>query len=156
MMALKARRQILWTKQRKGWEMALSAVHDEVISMSFGPITAEHIQDFAAATCSVHFQGTPLTFPTVFRATEFRWLDRLQLDMQKLLHTEQEYEYVSQLKEGDTLNIATRITEYRQRRGLLFVTLETDVVRRSELVMKGRSAFVVRQEAESPSGEGGN
>lgn len=135
--------------------MSLSAVHEEAISMNFGPITSEHIKLFASATVSENYVATPLTFPTIFRATEFRWLDRLQLDMRQLLHTEQEYEYIAPLREGDTLLITTRMTGWRQRKGLLFVTMESDVTCIGKTVIKATSAFVVRQDNEAPA-EGGN
>jgi hypothetical protein len=132
---------------RKAREMSLSAVQDEVIRMDFGPITSDHIREFAEATRSTQFQNTPLTFPTIFRTTEFRWLDRLRIDMHQLLHTEQEYEYFVPLREGDEPVIATRISDYRERRGLLFVTLETEVHCGGTLALRAYSAFVVRQDA---------
>ena len=116
------------------------------IEMGFPPISAEHVCDFATATHSEFFEGTPPTFPTVFRAAEFRWLDRLKLEMRHLLHTDQQYQYVRPLRKGDAPTISTRLTEYRKRRGMLFVTLESEIRCDGELAVLARSAFVVRQE----------
>lgn len=128
--------------------MALSAVHEEVITFSFGTITAEFIQQFVDATGSTHHAHSPLTLPTIFRKPEFAWLDRLQIDLHELLHTEQEYEFVRTLREGDSPELATRMADYRSRRGLLFVTLETDVTSFGQPILKVRSSFVVRRDSD--------
>lgn len=127
----------------------MTTTKDEVIQVEFGELTAEHIRLFASATTSTHYSTAssstvPLTFPTFLRGTEFRWLDRLAVNMQDLLHTEQEYEYYHPLKEGDRPIVATRMVEYKSRRGLLLVTLESEIRSSGVLQVKARSAFVVR------------
>lgn len=107
-------------------------------------ITAERIHAFGHATRSEHFVDSPPTYPTTFRSTEFEWLDILKIDLHHLLHTEQEYEYLQPLREGDVPVVTTRVTEHRERRGLLFVVLETEVHVQEKLVVTTRSSFVVR------------
>ncbi len=108
------------------------------------PVTHEHIQAFAGATSSEHFQGTPLTFPTVYRAAEFKWMDRLKIDLRGLLHTDQEYEYLAPLRAGDVPTVSTRVTDFRERRGITLVVLESEVRCEEKLVLIARSSFVVR------------
>src|SRR6476660_206008 len=77
------------------------------IVQQLGAITRESIAAFARATKSEHFVSTPATYPTIFRSTEFLWLDRLEIDLHQLLHTEQEYEYLRPLREGDVPTVST-------------------------------------------------
>jgi acyl-CoA thioesterase FadM len=113
------------------------------------PVTPKQIENFALATTSEHYSGFPLTFATIFRAAEFMWLDRLKFDMRELLHTDQEYEYIGSLKEGDVPTIYTRITDFRERRGMTFVILESEVRCDEKLVILARSSFVVRKAQEA-------
>jgi hypothetical protein len=115
------------------------------IELLLEPIRRASIEAFAGATHSAHFTTTPPTYPTVFRTTEFRWLDRLKIDLRQLLHTDQEYEYLRPLREGDRPLVSTRLTEYRERRGLLFVTLESEARVGGEISVIARSTFVVRK-----------
>jgi acyl-CoA thioesterase FadM len=79
--------------------------------------------------------------------TEFRWLDRLKIDLRQLLHTDQEYEYFAPLREGDPPLVCTRLAEYRERLGLLFVCLESAVRVAGKVCVTARSTFVVRKTA---------
>lgn len=78
-------------------------------------------------------------------------MDRLKIDMRELLHTDQEYEFHSALKEGDTPTIYTRMQEYKERRGLTFVALESEIRCGDRLAIVTRSAFVLRKAGETPS-----
>lgn len=109
------------------------------------PITREGIRAFADATHSLYFVASPPTLPTIFRSTEFLWLDILKVDLHHLLHTEQEYEYLEPLREGDVPVVSTRVSEHRERRGLLFVELESDVRVHNKRILVARSSFVVRK-----------
>lgn len=108
-------------------------------------ISAEKVRDFVSATVTAHCDGVPLTFPTVFRATEFDWLTHLDVDMHQLLHTEQEYEYLAPIRVGDRIRASTRVVEYRERRGLLFVKLRSEMHAGDVLAVRSLSSFVVRQ-----------
>jgi hypothetical protein len=108
------------------------------------PISKQAIERFAEATRSEHFGESPLTFPTIFRSTEFQWLDRLKVDLRELLHTDQEYEYLTPLKEGDTATVYTRVLEFKERKGMRFVVLESEVRCSEKVVVRARSSFVLR------------
>ena len=120
---------------------------DTPIVVTAEPVTRTHISAFAEATRSEHFGDMPLTFPTVLRATEFQWLDRLKIDMRELLHTDQEYEYLAPLKDGDVPTVQTKITDFRERRGMTFVELESEVRCNDRLAIIARSSVVVRSGA---------
>lgn len=107
-------------------------------------ITRAHVEAFAQATRSEHYVDCPPTYPTTFRSTEFEWIGILGIDLHNLLHTEQEYEYLKPLREGDIPLVASRVTEYRERRGLLFVEVTSDVTVAGDVVLIARSSFVVR------------
>lgn len=117
-------------------------------------ITEHQLEAFQHATGSTVVGTFGLTFATVFRAPEFLWLDRLKIDMRQLLHTDQTYEYFEPLKVGDTLTISTQVTEYKERRELLFVTVESDMSCEGVLKVRARSAFVVRLSMEVPGSSG--
>lgn len=126
---------------------------DAPIVVEAEPITADSIRKFAEATLSVHATACPATFPTVFRSAEFKWLSVLGIDMRNLLHTDQEYEYFSDWKVGDLPVITTAMEEFRERRGLLFVSLETVITCSGEKRVRACSSFVVRKGATKEGGE---
>lgn len=108
------------------------------------PLTAEEISAFRQATRTENGKGLPLTFPTRYRRAEFQWLDEMKVDMRSLLHTEQAYQYHAELKVGDVLTVETRRTQCRERRGMMFVTLETDIRSGGELKISSETQFVIR------------
>lgn len=118
----------------------------ERIRYALPPLDAKDIDVFRAATQSAHWKVPP-TFATVLRWAEWRWLDRLKVDMRGLLHTEQEYEYLAPLAPGDVFEVATVLASDRERRGMRFVTLETVAEVRGRRVLVSRTSFVVRSAA---------
>lgn len=64
--------------------------------------------------------------------------------MRELLHVDQEYEYLAPLKTGDPLKVSTRIGEIKERRGMYFVTLHTDVFGGEDKKIVSNTTFVVR------------
>jgi len=98
-----------------------------------------------AATGSEHSPLFPHTFPTIFRKSEFGWLDDMKINMRNLLHTEQEYEYLTPFQVGDLPIVRTRVENVRERGGMRFVTLVSEVTCSGELRALARSAFVVRE-----------
>lgn len=94
----------------------------------------------------------PPTFPTLFRSEEWGIMDMLndlKVDISKLLHGEQEYEYFRLIKPGDKLTCTTRIKDIYTKEGksgsMDMITTETDCVdERGELVTRARALLVVR------------
>ena len=121
-------------------------------SYSTEPITTQHtitpasLSSFRLATLSEFTVGAPPTLPTLLRATEFMWLDRVGVDLRKLLHTDQEYEYVHDLPIGEPLLITTKIASDKRKRRLRFFELRSDVVAHGKTCVSITTHFVVRDE----------
>jgi hypothetical protein len=90
------------------------------------------------------------TMPTQF---EFwgnpGWMERLKtlgLNTARLLHAEQEFEYVQEVRPGDILTGVTTVLDGKVRRGLDLATLETRYTnQRGELVIIAQMKAVVRE-----------
>lgn len=122
----------------------ISEVNREPISFNAGPLTDEHREAFRQATLTKYSLGFPPTYATSFRKAEFDFLDRFEVDMRSLLHMDQEYIYLKPLDVGDTVTITTRVGEIRERRGMIFVTLYTDLICKGETKIRSNTTFVVR------------
>lgn len=121
------------------------AAEEKVVRAQAGTLTAEKLQAFRAATCTEYAVGVPPTLATIYRASEFEWLARLNIDMRQLLHTDQEYEYRVPFEEGDRPAVATIVKEFRERRGMQFYVLESEIVCNGVVKMVTRSSFIVRR-----------
>lgn len=94
----------------------------------------------------------PPTFPTLFRSEEWGIMDMLndlKVEIAKLLHGEQEYEYFRLIKPGDRLTCTTWIKDIYTKEGksgsMDMVTTETDCVdQKGELVVRARALLVIR------------
>jgi acyl dehydratase len=90
------------------------------------------------------------TMPTQF---EFwgnpGWMERLReigLNTTHLLHAEQEFEYLAEVKPGDVLTGVTTVLDGKARRGLDMATLETRYTnQRGQDVLTARMKVVVRE-----------
>ncbi|MFT9846170.1 MaoC family dehydratase N-terminal domain-containing protein [Aneurinibacillus sp. REN35] len=78
------------------------------------------------------FDALPIlpTFPEVidmWAGPSFEDLmEQLEIDMKKLLHGEQEYEYFAPICAGDTIHAETKVTDVKSKRnGMAIYTLET-------------------------------
>lgn len=127
--------------------MVQKTYSEEPIVFRPDPVTKEQIARFVSATHSEHYSVTPLTFPTIFRAAEFKWLDRLHLELRELLHTDQEYEYFAPFVEGDHPTVITKVGEVKERRGMTFILMVSEVRCRDTLIAIARSSFVIRSQS---------
>ncbi len=114
------------------------------IEFALDALTSEDVSNFAAATHSQFFQSIPPSFATRFRKAEFEWLNQLKVDMRTLLHVEQEYEYLSALFLGIPLNVSSRISEWKERRSMTFVTIETNISQTNEVKIKSSTTFLLQ------------
>lgn len=121
---------------------------DDCIEFELEPITEADVADFRRATWSSPLPTVPLTFATRFRWGEFRWLTRLDIQMQDLLHAEQEYRWERALVVGDAPRVRTWLAESRERRGMRFVVFETAVETEDGPIGGSRTLFVVRSNPE--------
>ncbi len=82
-------------------------------------------------------------------------LSKLGLDMMRILHAGQEYEYLGEIKVGDTLTTRSRISDVYEKEGkrggtMLFVTSETTFTnQRGDDVLISRNILVQTSKAAS-------
>lgn len=126
----------------------LAPSFDEVIQIKGERVTQAQITAFQNAV-RASSSGMPPSFPTVFRAAEFKFLDRLNANMRHLLHTEQEYAYLQPLVAGDEPLFSTRFTSHRERRGTHFMTLATEISCAGVVKIIATTSFVIRGEGEA-------
>ena len=70
---------------------------------------------------------------------------RLGVELSRVLHGEQEYRWSRPVMVGETLTASATIEGVRDRGGMRFLTLRTEVVDEAgELVASGRSTLIVR------------
>lgn len=114
------------------------------ITFELPPLSDAVVTAFRKATRTEYAQSIPPTFPTCFRKAEFDWLDRIQVDMRTLLHTEQEYEYLVPLTIGDKLSVTTSVESCRERRGMTFIVLLSQAFRGDIEMIRSHTTFVLR------------
>ena len=112
-------------------------------------MSPQEVETFRKATLT-ETAGIPLTFATRFRELEFRLLEVLKVNLKGLLHTEQKYEYLSELALDDLIDFETEILENKVKRGLQFVRIRTTVKSSGGIKIISESQMVIRQE-EQPS-----
>ena len=97
------------------------------------------------------FPTTPTIFSFWGNPENFKHLASLGLNVMRILHGEEEYEYVSPIYPGDILTGVVTIAEGRSRRGkdgstMDIVTLETKYTNQvGAEVLKARQTIVVRE-----------
>lgn len=70
---------------------------------------------------------------------------RLGIELSRILHGEQEYRWSRPVVVGETLTASATIESVRDKGGMRFLTLRTEVVDEAgELVASGRSTLIVR------------
>ena len=133
-----------------------------VVGREYPPYTVEvekgHIASFAEAIgdASPAFQPVagdalvaPPTFVTAFRSGEFTILQDLEVDLRKLLHGEQQYEYRRRVRPGDVLTCTPRIDAVKSKEtkkgSMVFLTTELSMTDASgEVVCVARSTVAIR------------
>ena len=106
------------------------------------PISQSDVELFLKATQTDH-SGFPLTFATKYREGEFKIVQALNIDLRQLLHSEQSYLFVEPLRGGDKPLIRTRVKENKTKRGIQFLTFETEVICSSVKKMVCESTMVI-------------
>lgn len=112
------------------------------------PVDAERVDAFAAAVGHPG-EGVPPTFvtaPELASGLTYALEDpELGLELARVLHGEQEYEWRREIFVGETLTAETSIEDIRSKRGLGFITLRTDLRDETgEIVVVGRSTLILR------------
>src|SRR5712692_8650986 len=93
-------------------------------------IDAHHVNAFAWAIGADPDDGVPPTYAAVYSlgvtAPQLFGDEEAAIDFGKLLHAEQEFEWTRHPAVGDSVTSRARVSSDVSRRGLRFITLETD------------------------------
>lgn len=113
-------------------------------------IDTERAADFARAIGADPAAGVPPTFAAVYSlgATASQLFEDpdAAIDFAKLLHAEQEFEWTRHPQPGETVISEGRIASDMSRRGIRFVSFETETKGvRGDDICKSRALFVIRQ-----------
>ena len=112
-------------------------------------IESERVAAFARAIGADPADGVPPTFAATYalEATLPQLLgdDEAAIDFGKLLHAEQEFQWERHPHAGETLTSHGRVASDTTRRGMRFVSFETDTAdAKGDLVCRSRSLLVIR------------
>ena len=113
-------------------------------------VTAERIQAFRSAIGETATDRDAPAPPTFMKAVEGehnssrRILEALGVDLRRVLHAEQQFEYLAPIRPGDTLQVERRVAElYDKKDGAMeFIVVESSV-RRDDGTVVGTSRQVV-------------
>jgi hypothetical protein len=113
-------------------------------------IDKERVAAFARAIGADPAAGVPPTFAAVYSlgVTAPHLFDdpEAAIDFAKLLHAEQEFEWTRHPNPGETVTSQGRIASDMSRRGMRFVSFETETKGAGgDDVCKSRALFVIRQ-----------
>jgi hypothetical protein len=112
-------------------------------------IDAERVRDFARSIGAEPADGVPPTFAAVYAleatAPQLFTDEDAAVDFARLLHAEQEFEWRRQARVGETVTSVGRVASDTSRRGMRFVSFETDTTDASgEALCRSRALFVIR------------
>jgi N-terminal half of MaoC dehydratase len=113
-------------------------------------IDREHAAAFARAIGADPGAGVPPTFAAVYSlgATASQLFEdpEAAIDFAKLLHAEQEFAWTRHPQPGETVTSQGRIASDMSRRGMRFVSFETETKGAGgDDICKSRALFVIRQ-----------
>lgn len=112
-------------------------------------IESERVADFARAIGADPADGVPPTFAATYAleatAPQLFGDEDAAIDFGRLLHAEQEFEWHRHPRVGETLNSRGRVASDTSRRGMRFVSFETDTTdEQGSPVCRSRALFVIR------------
>lgn len=115
------------------------------------PVVEDHVRSFAEAVGDdgTFVSPTFVTAPEVAAGLAQVVADEeLRLDLARVLHGEQEYEWMRAVEVGETLDVCSTIESIRSRGTLEFLTLRTEMRDAAgALVVVARSSLIVRGSA---------
>ncbi len=119
----------------------------------YDPVTvdvdAEHVNAFAWAIGADPADGVPPTYAAVYAlgatAPQLFGDEEAAIDFARLLHAEQEFVWEGRPEVGDKVTSQARVAADVSRRGLRFVTLETESKSASGAPLcRSKALFVIR------------
>jgi hypothetical protein len=113
-------------------------------------IDKDRVAAFARAIGADPVAGVPPTFAAVYAlgatAPQLFGDPEAAIDFAKLLHAEQEFEWTRHPQPGETVTSQGRIASDMSRRGIRFVSFETETTGADgDGICKSRALFVIRQ-----------
>jgi len=122
---------------------------EEIIEFGHFDVTSPLLDNFRSALGASSIEGMPPTFPTLFRKTEYDWLDRLNVNLKDLLHGDQEYLYHRNIRAGDRLHIKTAVTSIKERSvggsKMRWIRVTTELFSDEALCVTGKTTFVAKE-----------
>ena len=112
-------------------------------------IESERVADFARAIGADPADGVPPTFAATYAleatAPQLFGDEEAGIDFAKLLHAEQEFEWMRHPRVGETVTSLGRVASDSTRRGMRFVSFETETSDgQGSPVCRSRALFVIR------------
>ena len=112
-------------------------------------IDPERVAEFVRAIGANPADGVPPTYAAVYSlgvtAPQLFGDDEAAIDFAHLLHAEQEFEWQGHPRPGETVTSVGRVASDTTRRGMRFVTFETDTSDASGApVCRSRTLFIIR------------
>ena len=112
-------------------------------------IVSERVADFARVIGADPTDGVPPTFAAVYAlgatAPQLFGDEEAAIDLARLLHAEQEFEWHRHPDVGETVTSRARVASDTNRRGMRFVSFETDTSdEQGSPVCRSRALFVIR------------
>ena len=132
-------------------EIGAGAAH--VAGRTYPPVTflieADRAAAFATAIGVDLAAGVPPTYAAVYSlgatAPQLFGDPEAAIDFARLLHAEQEFTWARHPKVGETVTSRGHVASDISRRGMRFVTFETETTDRAgELVCQSKALFVIR------------
>jgi len=113
-------------------------------------IKPERVEQFARAVGADPADGVPATFAAVYSlgvtAPQLFADEEAAVDFSLLLHAEQEFEWTRHPRPTETVTSVGRVASDTERRGMRFVTFETDTTGADGApVCRSRALFVIRR-----------
>ena len=122
-------------------------------------VSAERIEQFLAAIGDT--RSDPAVAPPTFMKmleglnnSSRRMLDALGVDLKRVLHAEQQFDYLEPIRAGDVLDVQRTVTDlYDRKNGAMeFIVIESTLTRTADRVLAGRSRQVVLVRNPVPQG----
>lgn len=119
-------------------------------------VTAQRLADFCAAVGEAQAAADAPAPPTFMKAIEGenhssrRILEALSVDLRRVLHAEQQFEYFAPIRAGDTLQVQRKVTDLYDKKGgaMEFIVIESSIRKADgELVGTSRQVVLVRNPA---------
>ena len=128
----------------------MAAVAGRVYQKVRFEIERHRVADFARAIGADPDEGVPPTFAAVYSlgvtAPHLFMDEDAAVDFARLLHAEQEFEWQRHPRVGEIVTSQGRVASDASRRGMRFVSFETDTTDSSGApICKSRALFVIRQ-----------